>query len=66
MKNGRERLKNYPLFRILEAISFSLILVLSIKRLNCNIVSKRLVKILHSLDIELQIYKLVNEYWNPL
>jgi len=61
VKNGRERLENYSLLRILEAISFCLILVLSIKRLNRNIVSKRLVKILHSFDIKLQICERVNE-----
>jgi hypothetical protein len=58
VKNGRERLENYSLLRVLKAIPFRLILVLSIKHLNRNIVSKRVVKILHSFDIELQIYEL--------
>jgi len=52
MEHGRERLEKYSLFRILQTKSFGLILVLTLHHFNRNIVSERLVKVFHPLDVQ--------------
>jgi hypothetical protein len=66
VKNRGERLEDYPLLCVLQTVPFCLILVLAIKSLNGNIILKRIIKILHSFDIELQICKFMYERQNQL
>jgi hypothetical protein len=53
VKYGRERLEDDALFGVLKPIALGLVLVFAVKRLDLNIVFERIVKVLHSLYVEL-------------
>ena len=52
----RERLEDDTLLGILQSISLRHVLVLTVQRLDGNIVFERLIQVLHALDIKLDIY----------
>lgn len=57
VQHGRERLEDDSLPRVLESVALGVVLVLSVHCLDRDVVLKRVVKVLHSLDVELDVFE---------
>ena len=55
VQDWRERLKDDAFLGILQTITLSHVLVVAIQGLNSYVIFERLIKVLHSLDIQLNI-----------
>jgi hypothetical protein len=55
VEDRRERLEDDTLLGVLQTQTLSLVLVLPIERLDRDVVSERVVQILHALDVELDV-----------
>lgn len=57
VQHRREALKDDALLRVLETVTLCLIPVLAVHRLYRDVVSERVVQVLHALDIELDVWR---------
>jgi hypothetical protein len=55
VQHGRERLEDDSLPRVLKSVALGVVLVLSVHRLDGDVVLKRVVEVFHALNVELDV-----------